>query len=173
MYAERPRRCSALVGCPFRRTVPLSWVMSPATMSSRVLLPDPDGPTSATNSASATFRLSPSRAIRRCAPSSYIETMSSSSRRGVRNGLIDGPPSTAGRFAREVVGDDRGNAITEAYAVIGASVLWIDLGRVGKVKPGQSGAIVRDSLAVVKGNDRLGGPLEKDPGLFDPRAVEF
>src|SRR5215208_2698121 len=104
-------------------------------MSRRVLLPDPEGPTRATNSASSTVRLSPSRAVRRCPPSSYVETISSSSRRGARAGLIVRPPSIADGIAREIVGDERGELITEAYAVVGTTVLWVDLGRVGKVKP--------------------------------------
>ena len=77
--------------------------------------------------------------------------MSSSSRRGVRAGLIVRPPSTAGGFAREVAGDDRGNLIPEAYAVVGATVLRIDLGRVGQVEPGQTGAMIGNPLAVVEG----------------------
>src|SRR5215208_5804015 len=142
-------------------------------MSRRVLLPDPEGPTRATNSASSTVRLSPSRAGRRCPPSSYVETISSSSRRGARAGLIVRPPSIADGIAREIVGDKRGNLIAEAYAVVGASILRIDLGRVGQIEPRKSGAVVGNPLAVVEGNDRLGRSFAKDPGSFDPGAAEI
>ena len=76
---------------------------------------------------------------------------SPSSRRGVRAGLIVRPPSIADGLAREVAGDDRGNLIPEAYAVVGATVLRIDLGRVGQVEPGQTGAMIGNPLAVVEG----------------------
>src|SRR5215210_8383837 len=99
--------------------------------------------------------------------------MSSSSRRGMRAGVIVGPPSISNRFASEVVGDERGNLIPEAHAVVRATVFRIDLGRVGQVEPGQPGAMIRYPPAVVEGNDRLGRSFAKDPGSFDPGAVEF
>src|SRR4051812_7446362 len=173
MYADWPRRCLAVVGSPSSRTVPLSCAMSPATMSSKVLFPDPEGPTNATNSALPTVRLSPPRAMS-CRPSSSkVEMMFSSSRRGIRAGVIVGPPSISDGFESEVVGDDRGNLVPEAHAVVRATVLGINLSRVGQVESGQSGAMIRNPLAVVEGNDRLGRSLAKDPGSFDPGTAEL
>src|SRR5215208_1861072 len=70
--------------------------------------------------------------------------MSSSSRRGIRAGVIVAPPSISDGFVREVFGDDRGNVIAEAHTVIRASVFRINLGRVGQVETGQAGAMIRD-----------------------------
>src|SRR5215207_11731165 len=99
--------------------------------------------------------------------------MFSSSRRGVRAGVIGSPPSVADGCGSEVIGDDRGDLIAEAYAVVGATILRVDLGRVGQIESWQSGAMVGNPLAVVEGNDRLGRPLAKDPGSFDPGTAEI
>src|SRR5829696_4944394 len=99
--------------------------------------------------------------------------MSSSSRRGIRASVIVAPPSISDGFVREVFGDDRGNVIAEAHTVVRAPIFRINLGGVGQVEPEQSGAMIRDLLAVVEGNDRLGRSFAKDPGSFDPGPVEF
>src|SRR5918994_315216 len=99
--------------------------------------------------------------------------MSSSTRREVRAGLIVRPPSFADGFVREVVGNDSGNVIPESHAVVGATVLWIDLGRVRQVEPWQTGAMIGNPLAVIERNDWLCRPFTEDPGSFDPGAAEF
>src|SRR3712207_1881107 len=99
--------------------------------------------------------------------------MSWRSRRGMRAGVIVAAPSVSNGFASEVVGDERGNLISKAHAVVRATVFWINLGRVGQVEPGESGAMIRDALAVVERNDRLSRTFAKDPGTFDPGAIEF
>ena len=67
----------------------------------------------------------PRRRSRRCL---------SSSRREVHAGLIVRPPSSRTDSGERVVGNDSGNLIPEADAVVGATVLWIDLGRVRQVE---------------------------------------
>src|SRR5215208_8303014 len=99
--------------------------------------------------------------------------MSSSSRRGMRAGVIGGPPSISIRLANEVVGHERGNLITEAHAVVRAAVFRINLGRVGQVESWQPGARIRDAPAIVQGNYRLSRSFAKDPGSFDPGAMEL
>src|SRR5918997_654150 len=99
--------------------------------------------------------------------------MSSSARRGNRAGVIVGPPSISNGFVREVFSDERGNVVPEADAVVRATIFRINLGRVGQVESRQPGAMIRNPLAVVEGNNRLGRSLAKDPGSFDPGTAEF
>ena len=63
MPMSRSRGETSLTTRSPSRTVPDVMVSRPATMRSAVVLPQPDGPTSATNSPSSTSRLSPLTAV--------------------------------------------------------------------------------------------------------------
>src|SRR5215210_8024936 len=91
----------------------------------------------------------------------------------MRAGVIVDPPSISNRLTREVVGDERGNLIPEAHTVVRATVFRINLGRVGQVEPVQPGAVIRYPLAVIEGNNWLSRSFAKDPGSFDPGAIEL
>src|SRR5690606_14045605 len=56
--------CSWVLFWPWKRTSPLSGCSRPAIIRSRVVFPQPDGPSSATSSPSGTLRLMLSRAVK-------------------------------------------------------------------------------------------------------------
>src|SRR5581483_12471807 len=63
MATSRCRGETPLTTRPSKETVPDVIVSRPATMRSAVVLPQPDGPTSTTNSPSPTSRSSPASAV--------------------------------------------------------------------------------------------------------------
>src|SRR6266508_2295097 len=85
------------IGCPSSRTVPLVAGSSPATMRRMVVLPQPLGPRSTTNSLSATSRSTPLTAT---VPSSYTLVTPASAMAAMY--LSDLPGGTRGKAARDV-----------------------------------------------------------------------
>ena len=107
--ADRAAACRRLgrdvarrvVTSPSSRTAPRPGVISPATMSSNVLLPEPEGPTSATNSPAPTARLRPSRRDRDVAPRRFLSSVRDECHRVAGRGGIRADSACALKAAQE------------------------------------------------------------------------